>query len=132
MIYIKPSLTLTEQYLKRLSVVFLVVSGSLFFTNSAYAVSFSFDSAPNVATMLINLSEAVPNLMRLGTALAYVMGFFFVVNGILELKQYGESRSMMSHEHSLAKPLTYLAVGAMLIYLPATVQTGLSTFWGEP
>ncbi len=87
---------------------------------------------PDVSAMLIQFSEALPNLMRLVTALAYVMGFFFIVKGLMELKQFGESRSMMSQEHSLTKPLLAVFVGAMLIYLPATVQTGLSTFWTTP
>ncbi|EKD54052.1 MAG: hypothetical protein ACD_60C00127G0005 [uncultured bacterium] len=110
----------------------ILFAGSLFFVTSAEAVSFNFEGRPDVATMLINFSETVPELMRLVTALAYVMGFFFVIKGVMELKQYGESRSMMSQEHGLSKPLTYIMVGALLIYLPGSVQTGLSTFWHNP
>lgn len=87
---------------------------------------------PDAGTMIENLAKALPNLMRLVTALAYVMGFFFVVKGIMELKHHGEARSMMSREHSLARPLIYIGVGAALIYLPSSVQTGLSTFWTDP
>lgn len=109
---------------------FAVLSaGCLVAASSANAAS-----APDVATMLINFSEAVPNLMRLVTALAYVMGFFFIMKGIMSLKQFGEQRSTSSssHEHSLAKPLMIITVGALLLYLPASVQTGLSTFWTSP
>lgn len=104
----------------------LLSAGCLVVSSSTYA------AAPDVATMLINFSEAVPNLMRLVTALAYVMGFFFIIKGVMTLKQYGEQRSMMSQEHSLAKPLTIITVGALLLYLPASVRTGLSTFWTSP
>ncbi len=96
-------------------------------SSTAYAAS-----APDVATMLINFSETVPNLMRLVTALSYVMGFFFVLKGIMELKHYGESRSAMSQEHSIIKPIIIITVGSLLLYLPASVQTGLSTFWTTP
>ncbi len=89
-------------------------------------------SAPDVATMLVNFSDAVPSLMRLVTAFAYVMGFFFVIKGVMDLKHFGESRSMMSQEHSLGKPITFITVGTLLLYLPASVQTGLSTFWTSP
>jgi intracellular multiplication protein IcmC len=82
--------------------------------------------------MLVNIAEQVPDLMRLVTALTYVMGFYFIFYGILKLKQYGESRTMMSHEHSLKGPLILLTIGAMLLYFPTTVQMGLSTFWSEP
>ena len=48
------------------------------------------------------------------------------------LKQYGEMRSMMSTEHSLKGPLIFIFIGAALLYLPSSVQVGLSTFWKEP
>ncbi len=101
--------------------------GCIIFSSGAYAAV-----VPDVANMLLNFSEAVPSLMRLVTAFSYVMGFFFVTRGMLELKQFGESRSMMSQEHSLMKPLVTIAVGTLLIYLPSSVQTGLSTFWTTP
>lgn len=111
--------------IKTLGVAF-AVSG-LFFSNSAQAAV-----TADVATMLLNFSKTVPNLMQMVTAFAYVMGFFFIIRGIMELKQFGEARSMMSHEHSLVKPLLTITVGALLLYLPASVQTGLSTFWADP
>lgn len=104
-----------------------LVVGYFIFSNPVYAAS-----APDIATMLINFSEAVPNLMRLVTALAYVMGFFFIIKGVMELKHFGESRSMMSQEHSIGKPVMLLVIGTMLLYLPASVRTGLSTFWTTP
>ncbi|HSW94233.1 MAG TPA: hypothetical protein VLJ15_07785 [Gammaproteobacteria bacterium] len=105
----------------------IFMMAGVIFSGTAFAAT-----APDVATMLINFSEALPNLMRLVTALAYVMGFFFIVKGLMDLKQFGESRSMMSQEHSLSKPLLAIFVGTLLIYLPASVQTGLNTFWTSP
>lgn len=81
--------------------------------------------------MLQNLKEQVPSLISLVTALAYVMGFFFTYKGLVELKKFGEQRTMMGGEHHLTGPLIYLFVGAMLIYLPSSVYTGLYTIWGE-
>lgn len=83
-------------------------------------------------TMLQRFAEQLPELMRLLTAIAYTMGFFFMVFGIFKLKQYGESRTMMSTQHSLKGPLVYLMVGAALIYLPTTLYVGLTTFWANP
>ncbi len=130
MTYIRLSSQLMKQLIKILSIT-LCVSG-LFYTHSAYAISFEPSGSTDVSTMLINLSKDIPNLMRLVTALAYVMGFFFIIKGVMELKAFGESRSMMSHEHHLSKPLMYLFVGALLIYLPASVESGLNTFWTSP
>lgn len=95
--------------------------------NQAWAIS-----VPDASTMLQNLSTQVPNLMRLVTALSFVMGFFFVYKGLFEFKKFGEQRGMMGGEHHIAGPLIYLFVGTMLIYLPETVRVGLNTFWNSP
>lgn len=107
--------------------IVIVFLTSLFFTNSAYAVL-----QVNAATMLENLSNSIPELMRLVTALAYVLGMLFVVRGVIQLKHYGEQRTQHSPEHSLSKPLIMIGVGAALLYLPSAVQAGLTTFWQTP
>ena len=89
-------------------------------------------SLPSPLTMLANIQSQLPNLMRLVTAIAYVMGFFLVILGIVNLKHAGEMRTQMSQEHTMTKPILYIVIGAMLIYLPSAVQIGLSTFWAEP
>ena len=38
----------------------------------------------------------------------------------------------MSASHELKGPLIYLGVGGALLYLPTSVQVGLSTFWSHP
>lgn len=84
---------------------------------------------PNVGTLLANLAKAMPNLMKLVTAFSYVAGMYMVYKGIMELKKFGEQRTMMSHQHELKGPLIYLFVGAALLYFPTTVNVGISTFW---
>lgn len=86
----------------------------------------------NIASMIENLSKTVPQLMMLVTAFAYVMGFYFIIHGIVLLKKYGEQRTMMSSEGSLKGPIIWITVGAAMIYLPSSVQSGLGTFWTEP
>ncbi len=87
---------------------------------------------PDAKQMLINLSTQIPSLMRMVTAFAYVTGFYFIFIGLLKLKQYGESRTMMSQERELKAPVIFLTVGTLLVYLPTTIQVGLSTFWVTP
>jgi intracellular multiplication protein IcmC len=82
--------------------------------------------------MIQNLAAQLPNVFFMLTALAYVLGFYFVFAGIMKLKHVGESRSMMSPEHGIKAPIIFLIVGAMLIYLPSTIQVGMSTFWTTP
>ncbi len=109
------------------TVVFSMLVSSLFYAGVAYA-----QAAPNIGTLLENLAAAKGELMRLVTAIAYVLGMLFIYKGIGKLKEFGESRTMMSHQHHLREPLTYLFVGAALLYLPTTVWTGLYTLWSEP
>lgn len=83
-------------------------------------------------TMLINIAQQVPSLMRMVTAIAYVLGMYFIFHGIVKLKHMGEMRTMTSHEHSIVTPIIFLSIGAFLLYLPSGVQVGLSTFWTQP
>ena len=92
--------------------------------SAAYAQSV----VPNLAQMMANFTATVPELMRLVTAIAYVLGMVFCIKGVMGLKSFGESRT--HHEQGGAKmPLLALAVGAALLYLPSSVQTAKSTFW---
>lgn len=89
-------------------------------------------SVVSATTMIQNISDQIPALMRLATAVAYVMGMFFMFMGVLKLKQYGEQRTMMSGQHHLKEPLVFMVIGALLLYLPTSVQIGMSTFWTNP
>lgn len=110
------------------SLVLSCILGSLFYTTSVYADL----GVPTLDQAIQRLSDNIPQLMRLVTAFAYVMGFYLIVVGIMEMKHFGEGRTMMSREHGLTKPLLYLFVGAALIYLPSTIRTGLYTLWSAP
>jgi len=89
-------------------------------------------SSLNPQTILMNIQQAIPNLMRLVTAIAYVIGMAFIISGVMKLKHVGEMRTQMSHEHSIVTPIVQIAVGALLLYLPSSVQVGMSSFWSDP
>lgn len=99
---------------------------------SVYAQAQAPVSSLSAESMLVNIAQQIPNLMRLVTAIAYVLGLYFMIHGVILLKHAGEMRTQMSHEHHLTKPMLFLAIGAMLTYLPTTVHIGLSTFWTNP
>ncbi len=88
--------------------------------------------AVSAQTMMENIGKQIPNLMRMLTAIAYVMGMYFIFWGIVKLKQYGESRTMMSSSHDLKGPIMFIFIGALLLYFPTSVQVGMSTFWTNP
>jgi intracellular multiplication protein IcmC len=111
--------------LSQVETAFFFIISYFMFVPSVYAV-------PNVADMIENIAKTVPQLMYFTTALAYVFGFWFVFHGLLLLKKYGMQRTQMSGDANLAPPLLSIFVGAALIYLPTTVQSGMSTFWTDP
>lgn len=82
--------------------------------------------------MLANIVSQVPQVMKMVTAIAYVLGFYFIIMGIIKLKHVGEMRTQMSYEHSIKGPIVFLVIGALLIYLPSSVEIGMSTFWSAP
>ncbi|SRR5579883_2401833 len=103
----------------------LLISFAIFYA----PILFAAPSFPDAVTMLENFAKSIPDLMMFVTALAYVMGMWFIVKGLLSLKQYGESRTQGSSQHELKGPMIYLFVGAALLYLPTTVMYSTNTFW---
>jgi len=89
-------------------------------------------SSPDAGMMLQNLSRSYPDLWRLFTATAYVMGFLFGFKGVYALKAYGEARTMMSSNASLKGPITYLIVAVALIFSPQLYRDFLMTTFGSP
>ena len=85
----------------------------------------------DAATMLTNLTSAIPNLMSMVTGIAYVLGMYLIVKGVLGLKQFAEQRTQMSSQHDMKGPLIMIAVGTLLLYLPSSVQVGFNTFWTD-
>jgi intracellular multiplication protein IcmC len=114
--------------IKRYPVSFRMIAFVLFFSASITANA----GVPDVAGMLMNVTGALPDFMRLVTASAYVFGMWIVVQGIMELKQYGEQRTQYSSHASLKGPLIQFTVGTSLLYLPSTIAVGLNTFWNDP
>lgn len=118
-------------FLFQIITVFLFVLPAYAQTQGQASASYNINTL-SASQMIQNIFTQIPSLTRMITATAYVMGMYFIFIGIFKLKQYGESRTMMSQEHQLKGPIIFLTVGAMLLYLPASVQTGMSTFWTEP
>lgn len=102
------------------------------------AVFFSFlllagcstSSAPNYQNMLITLSSSYPAVWKLTTAFAYVLGFYFIMKAVMALKQFGESRTMMSGSHSLKAPMAYILAGSALIFSPTIYKDVLLSTFG--
>lgn len=124
------------KYNKRIASAMLFIVGTII-VSPVFAVEPAINTMPPISnlsaqSMLVNIGQQIPNLTRLITAFAFVIGFYFVMHGITLLKHAGEMRTQMSHEHHLTKPIAFITIGSLLIYLPSAVQVGLSTFWADP
>src|SRR5689334_8755892 len=111
-----------DDFKVRASSIWLML-GLVLFVVPAYAQILPSDLNDQVnslspQTILANIQKTIPNLMRLVTAFAYVIGFMMVILGVMQLKRVGEMRTQMSHEHHLSGPILQITMGVLLIYLP--------------
>lgn len=81
------------------------------------------------------MSEAsilTQNFGIIGTILqdmAIFLGVGMTLAALFQFKKYGEQRTMMSSQHSIAGPLAMLIAGASLLVLPTFIDTALYAFW---
>jgi intracellular multiplication protein IcmC len=69
---------------------------------------------------IANIFQTISILLGLGT----------FIGGLFQLKRYGETRTMMSSQMSIAGPMMMMLSGAALLYLPTFIATVLVGFWG--
>lgn len=100
---------------------------SFFYSSSALAAVTG--TLPDLQAMLMNFATAVPNLIRLAMAISYVMGMFFCIAAVTNMKHFGEMRTMMAREHGMWGPIMELLIGAALLYLPSSINAVMSSFW---
>jgi hypothetical protein len=86
---------------------------------------------PNAESMLINFSDAIPSLMNLVTASAYVSGFYMVAKNVASLRGAAFISSPGQGQVSVFDVLKKIFIGTMLIYLPSTVDMGTTTLWAQ-
>ncbi len=87
-------------------------------------------SVQDSANMMVNLSRSYPQLQRLITGAAVLIGLGLTMRAIYYLKVYGEMRTMMASQGNLKVPLIYLMVAAALIYLPQTINDFMLSSFG--
>ncbi len=102
-----------------------------FFLLSCLLLSGCGDSAhyATVEHMLLTMTNQFPNIYRLITALAYLMGIAFIFRGVYQLKVYGDLRTMMSVQTNFKATMMVFFAGTALLYAPTAFKSMmLSTF----
>lgn len=87
---------------------------------------------PNLS-MMAQAQAMLQNIGTLGNILnviSIMMGLGLFLSGLFQFKKYGESRTQMSSQHSIAGPLALIISGVFLLILPYTITTALLAFWG--
>ncbi len=76
------------------------------------------------------LANALPPVVAMLTAFCYISGFWFIYRAVYKLRQYGELRTMMSTHTNLGGPVSLIAVGAILMFIPTSIGILENTFFG--
>ncbi len=88
----------------------------------------AFSATVNFATMLGALKNNAGPIITFTVAVAYVIGIWFMISAIMELKKIGESAG--GAHGTLGGPLLKFIVGVLLVYLPSTIDISAGTLWG--
>lgn len=81
----------------------------------------------NLPATLMNNLGIIANIMQ---TIAIMMGLALFIGGVFQLKRYGEMRTMMSSQMSMAGPLMMLISGIAMLCAPLMMGTVLVSFWG--
>jgi intracellular multiplication protein IcmC len=96
---------------------------SIFAMSPAWASS-DLGNLPDI--LMANLNVA-GDIMQ---TIAVLMGLGLFIGGIFQLKRYGEMRTMMSSQLSIAGPMMTMIAGVGLLCSPLFMGTLLVSFWG--
>ena len=107
----------------------LFVNVILIFT-VIFLFSTSYGASTDLNAILTSLKDNAEPLMRFVVATSYVIGLWFMIAAMGDLKKIGQSASAQA-QGGINGPLIKLVIGALLFYLPSTINIGIATFWGN-
>jgi intracellular multiplication protein IcmC len=84
----------------------------------------------DLGVMLTNLKATFGSLERLIGAFSYVAGVVFIARGMFLLKTAGDHPGQ-GQKGELIGPIVSLGVGAVLLYLPTSINMGLNTIFAS-
>lgn len=87
---------------------------------------------PDITSILENVNRNLPAVWHLLTGGSVLLGFWFALRGMYQLRQYGELRTMMSVQTELKKPLLFLFIAVAMLYWPSLMHITMQTFFNNP
>ncbi len=82
---------------------------------------------PDTYTIIHNLTKIAGMIQ----AISIIMGVSLIFSALFHFKRYGEQRTFMSQNMSLAGPGLKLLAGAIMLMLPAFIDTATMAFWAQ-
>src|SRR5437660_1130051 len=104
----------------RRGLIFILVSLVLIPLSNAYAVT-----GEDLAGVLQSLQTNLGPVFRLLVASSFVLGIWFMTDAVFRLKKYGQARTMMSTNASMAKPIILFLLGLALLYFPTLIDISI-------
>ncbi len=98
-----------------------------------FAILFSSSDAAyaaDISTVLNNLRKVLKPLTVVLLFISFLVGTFMIFRAIVLFKKFGMSMNMQTQPGEFAGPITYLIVGAALIYLPTTTDMMMNAIFG--
>lgn len=83
----------------------------------------------DLTAMLINLSNSMQPVQKLLSGMGYLLGIILVIIGLGKLKNVLEKHHG-GHQEGVGAAIAFILGGALLLYLPSSVETLSNTFFG--
>jgi intracellular multiplication protein IcmC len=82
--------------------------------------------------LTINTAKMLQNFIELGNIIqtaGILMGLALLMGAFFHFHRYGQTRTFMSHQVTIAKPLVMLIAAVSFLCLPFFIGTFMNTFW---
>ena len=79
-----------------------------------------------------NIIESMAGASDFMLSLFYIVGIVMIFSGVNKLKRLGHRTAFMNVDSGVTGPLTMLAIGAALIFMPSFLVVLNKSIWGSP
>jgi hypothetical protein len=86
---------------------------------------------PNADAMLVNISQSIPELISLSTAIMYVIGTYIIISSVAAMRNAPILSAGGQGTPSMWDLWKQTFIGAALIYFPSTIDVGTATLFSQ-
>jgi intracellular multiplication protein IcmC len=98
---------------------------ALFYATTGLAALTPFQNAQKIVDNILHVASIIQ-------IFCIIAGLGMFIGSIFQFKRYGEMRTFMSHQTSIARPLALMIASLMLLMMPMMLGTFLLAFFGDP